>query len=202
MTESTISTEDLTPEQAEADLAKLEQSVIDGGAVTVDQITQAKERISFARLIRQGKESRAEKKILKEADEAREAAKAEVTKLLTTSNRSIESIHAAAIEALDKFLSQLADHNALVESAGRILDRANVVHPNPGLMNPLDAPGLDPDFYVNSYGGAYNAVRANGVTFQLVHAGSEFRRLVFGVANVHKLTTRGNSNLAYKIGRD
>ncbi|ASD21484.1 hypothetical protein B7495_04755 [Cryobacterium sp. LW097] len=202
MTDTTTTPEEITPEQAEAELARLEQQVIDGGDVTLADLEAARTKITWAGLIRQRHEKRAADKRAKDTADAQQAAKDEATALLATSTASLESIHATASKALDKFLKQLAEHNELVESAGRILEAANVVHPDPGLVNPLDAPGLDPDFYVTSYGGTRSGVRVNGVTLTPAHVGGEFRKLAYAVADAHGLKTRGNSDLAYKIGRD
>jgi hypothetical protein len=200
MTDQT--TPDITPEQAEAELATLEQQVIDGGDVTMADLTAAKERISFAHLVRTRNEKRAAEKQAKEAEAAQKAAKAEVTKLLSTSSTTIDDAKVAAKEALDLFIAQIEAHNKLVAQAGLIFDRAGLAQPNSTLVNPLDEPDLDLNFYATSYGGVYSAVQADGVLHRPAHAGGEYRKLVYEVADEHNLQTRGSASLAYKIGRD
>jgi hypothetical protein len=201
-TPESLTPDEITPEQAEADLAALEQQVIDGGDVTVADLTVAKERISFARLIRQRNEKRASEKQANEAEAAQKVAKADVAKLLSTSSTTVDDAKAAAKEALDLFIAQVAAHNELVAEAGLIFDRAGLVQPNSTLVNPLDEPGLDLNFYATSYGGVYSAVQADGVLHRPAHTGDEYRQLVYEVADAHKLQTRGNADLAYKIGRE
>jgi hypothetical protein len=45
-------------------------------------------------------------------------------------------------------------------------------------------------------------IRENGRHYVPAHIGVEFRKLVYAVADANSLKTRGNSDLAYKIGRD
>lgn len=188
-----------TPEE---ELEALEQIAIDGGDVTPTQMAEAREKISLAGLIAKGVAMRAEAKRRKEAEEAKASAKLKAAKFFDeASTPSLESIHATARAALDKFLRQLDEHNALVARAGQILDSARVVHPNQGLVNPHDEPGFDLAFHVRQDGDRYSAVCVNGVTRPTVHTGSEFQKLIHDAAYGNSLKTRGNADLAYKIGR-
>jgi hypothetical protein len=198
----TDTTNDITPEEAEAELARLEQDVIDGGDVTVTDLTAAKDRIGFARLMQKGREARAEKQREKEAADGRETAKAEVTALFEARKVDLDAYAIEATTALERYLEQLAGYNDFVVEAAEIMQRAGVVGPNRTLVNTLDEPGLDTSFFPTIEYGTVVAVRENRREHVVVHVGAEFRKLIHAVAEKHKLKTRGSADLAYKIGRD
>ena len=201
MTDTSTTPEEITPEQAEAELAALEQSVIDGADVDVADLVAARERFTLAGLIRKRNEKRDAAQAQKAADAARETAKAEVSELMTTSSASVEEAAAAASMALDLFVATVAAHNIRVQQAAVIFQRANLAQPDQSLVNPLDAEGLDHAFYTDSWGEA-GLVVENGHRHSRLRVGPTYQKLVHDVAHKHRLQTAGNSDLAYKIGRD
>ncbi|TFD85004.1 hypothetical protein E3T61_18465 [Cryobacterium lactosi] len=123
----TTTPESATPEAAEADLAQLEQQVIDGGDVTVADLTAAKERVSFARLVLKGVQDRAEAKRLKNADDLRAKTKVDVAKMFT-GGQYVDPLVAydEAVVALDRLAIVIKGNTALLDDAYHEMSRGGV----------------------------------------------------------------------------
>ncbi|TFC94045.1 hypothetical protein E3T28_15935 [Cryobacterium sinapicolor] len=126
MTASTTTPQDLTPEQAEADLATLEQAVVAGEAVTVEQLTQAKERISFVKLVQMGRDARAEAKRVSAAAAARKAAKIEAKGIIEALPADVLAKFDAAVEAMQALIDVAKTHNEGINDVWRAFGTGGV----------------------------------------------------------------------------
>lgn len=192
MTDNTTP-ETLTPEEAEAELARLEQDVVDGGDVTIADLTTAKERVSFARLIQKGREARAEKQREKEAAEGRASAKQEVLNLLSTPD-GIEEAKQAAIDALNEVARLTQARNERVIEAAHIFSRAGLTQPDMNQINPLDVPGIDPEFYATiGHGEAVISVTAGGRAHAVADAAAPLKAALRDAAASYQLRVKFES---------
>jgi hypothetical protein len=202
MTDTNNTTDEITPEQAEAELATLEQQVIDGGDVTVADLTAAKERISFARLVRQGLEARAEKKRLKDADDLRAKTKADVTKRFTDGEYiSPFDAYDAAVKALNALVVAIENNNVLLDHASYSLSSGGVVAVGWDGTRPAD---LDESNHsVVGQGNDVHLVKLAGVTYFKENAAVWAQAAVQEVAKDHNgLPIPYRTSIANALGSD
>jgi hypothetical protein len=128
MTDTSTTPEEITPEQAEADLAALEQSVIDGADVNVADLVTARERFTLAGLIRKRNEKRDAAQALREADERREKTKAKVAAMFS-GGQYLDPLVAydQAVAALDNLAVAIGSNNELLTTAYRAFSAGGVV---------------------------------------------------------------------------
>lgn len=180
----TTTPESTTPEEAEADLAQLEQQVIDGGDVTVSDLTAAKERVSFARLVLKGIQDRAEAKRLKDADELRTKTKTKVAQMFTD-GEYVDPLVAydEAVAALDRLALVIKANTALLDDAYREMDRGGVAVVG---WDGDQMPHHDPANYVHvAMGDTVTALVTGGVTYSPQEPALWVRAAAHKVAEMH-----------------
>lgn len=128
MTVTTTTPEEITPEQAAAELAQLEQQVIDGGDVTVADLEAARTKITWAGLIRQRNEKRAADKRAKDATELRAKTKADVAKKFAAGGEYVDPLVAydEAVAALDRLAIVIKGNSAVLDDAYHEMSRGGV----------------------------------------------------------------------------
>jgi hypothetical protein len=122
----------MTPEDAEQQLADLEQKVIDGEDVAPADLVDAEVKIKHARLFQKGREARAEKQRQREADELREQTKKDVAKMFTAGPYEDPLIaYDQAVAALDRLVTVIDRNNKLLFDAYLALNAGDVAARGP-----------------------------------------------------------------------
>jgi Asp-tRNA(Asn)/Glu-tRNA(Gln) amidotransferase A subunit family amidase len=193
--------DELTPEQAEEELARLEQAVVDGEEVTIEQLSKAKERISFAGLLQRGREKREAARREKEKIELRARTKAEVAaKFAARADNSPTAAYNRAVQALEALVTAVEDNNKLLYTATLDLRRGGVGELGWDNQEPE---GFDRANYARvEQGDNVTAVVVNGATYRKEVPGLWAEAVLKRVAEAHRLTTPGGAHVASKLGSD
>jgi len=201
MSDTTNTEQDLTPEQAEAELAQLEQTVVDGGDVTIDQLSKAKERISFARLIKQGRDARAAAKREQEALDLRAKTKTDVAAKFAARGSTDPTVaYQRAVAALEALVTAIEANNSLLSETAEAYSRGGVV---PVGWDQQLLEGYDPSNFANvSHGNEVTAVTVGGKLYRKEHAGTWAQVALRKVARDHQMTTTGGTFLDSMLTRD
>ncbi|TFC03638.1 hypothetical protein [Cryobacterium mannosilyticum] len=193
MTDQTKPT--ITPEEAAADLARLEQKAIDGGDVTVADLTAARERITLARLFHKGIEGRAQDKRMQEADQLRAKTKTDVAKWFTD-GEYIDPLVAydQAVAALEHLVKVIDRDGELLTEAYRAMDRGGIYMNGGDGQNHRD---FDERNHAALGSGTVGAVVLGGVMYSREQsAGDWVRAAALTVAKAHEgLPIRGLGRL-------
>ncbi|RFA12640.1 hypothetical protein B7R21_09850 [Subtercola boreus] len=192
MSDQNIET-DLTPEDAEKAVEALEKAVIDGEDVTVTQLTEARERLSWAKLRRQGAERKAETQKARDAELLRGKTKREVADLFN-SGGFFDPVDAydEAVAALERLGQVIESNKALLNVASTEFSRGGV----PARSNWGE--GTEPEhfdranFAVMAQGNETMSITVDGVQYGQEHEGLWVRAAVQAVAQ-----SRGGLPLPY-----
>jgi hypothetical protein len=158
-------TTDVTPEAAEADLARLEQAVVEGEAVTPEDLTKARERITFAQLVARGKAARAEAARRREAEQLREETKRRIAgRLAEREGSDADAAYREAVTALTKLVAAVRDDAQIITEAAREFDRAGVNGPN---NDWTPSEGFDRENYPHYSFGRLLALTSHGKQYTL-----------------------------------
>ena len=201
MANTTTPEPEITPEQAEAELAQLEQAAIDGSDVTVEQLTAAKERISLLRLIKKGVDERAAAKAAQAAVDLRAKTKTDVAaKFAARGNTNPTVAYQRAVAALEALVTAIESNNSLLTDTAEEYSRGGVV---PLSWDQQRPEGFDSRNYAAvAQGNDVPYVIVDGETYRKENAAQWAQVALRKVARDHNLSTPGGTFLDSMLTRD
>jgi len=186
---------------ARAELADLEQAILDGVEVAPSRLAEAREAVTIADLVARGDAARAEQARAAAQAAAQAEAKQQAVTTLRGITATVHEAYDAAVAALETLIATNEQHNDSIGTVARLFDRAKV--PAKAMWLPDDHPAdLDPENYAAmNQGGRPYAVISNGVTYIPTEPGALVRHLVARVAHAHSgLRIGGQPSMSRLVG--